>query len=80
VKRCASLTCRAFFYDTSKNHNGRWRSRRCGSRMRVAAHYRRTRAVDQAATGFRDSVRRLIEDIEVSRWESLPSATCEAVP
>jgi predicted RNA-binding Zn ribbon-like protein len=44
VKRCANPTCRAFFYDTSKNHNGRWCSRRCGNRMRVAAHYRRSRA------------------------------------
>jgi len=44
VKRCANPTCHAFFYDTSKNHNGRWCSRRCGNRMRVAAHYRRRRA------------------------------------
>ncbi|MGH7985649.1 MAG: CGNR zinc finger domain-containing protein [Candidatus Binataceae bacterium] len=28
--RCANPACRAFFYDTSKNHNGRWCSRRCG--------------------------------------------------
>ena len=45
VKRCASPTCHAFFYDTSKNHNGRWCSRRCGNRTRVAAHYRRTRGI-----------------------------------
>jgi predicted RNA-binding Zn ribbon-like protein len=43
VKRCANPTCGAFFYDTSKNHNGRWCSHRCGNRMRVAAHYRRRR-------------------------------------
>lgn len=45
VKRCANPACGAFFYDTSKNHNGRWCSRRCGNRMRVAAHYRRCRAI-----------------------------------
>lgn len=44
VKRCANPACGAFFYDTSKNHNGRWCSRRCGNRMRVAAHYQRSRA------------------------------------
>jgi predicted RNA-binding Zn ribbon-like protein len=44
VKRCANAVCRAFFYDTSKSHNGRWCSRRCGNRVRVAAHYRRSRS------------------------------------
>lgn len=46
VKRCANPACRAFFYDTSKNHTRRWCSTTgCGNRMRVAAHYRRRRAV-----------------------------------
>lgn len=45
VRRCANPACRAFFYDTSKNHTRRWCSTGCGNRMRVAAHYRRTRAV-----------------------------------
>ncbi len=46
VKRCANPVCRAFFYDTSKNHTRRWCSTTgCGNRMRVAAHYRRRRAV-----------------------------------
>jgi predicted RNA-binding Zn ribbon-like protein len=45
VKRCANPACRAFFYDTSKNHTRRWCSTTgCGNRMRVAAHYRRSRA------------------------------------
>jgi predicted RNA-binding Zn ribbon-like protein len=44
VRRCANPACRAFFYDTSKNHTRRWCSIGCGNRMRVAAHYRRTRA------------------------------------
>ena len=43
VKRCANPACRAFFYDTSKNHTRRWCSTTgCGNRMRVAAHYRRS--------------------------------------
>jgi predicted RNA-binding Zn ribbon-like protein len=45
VKRCANPACGAFFYDTSKNHTRRWcRTTECGNRMRVAAHYRRSRA------------------------------------
>ena len=45
VKRCANPACGAFFYDTSKNHTRRWCSTTgCGNRMRVAAHYRRSRA------------------------------------
>jgi len=44
VRRCANPACRAFFYDTSKNHTRRWCSIGCGNRMRVAAHYRRSRA------------------------------------
>jgi predicted RNA-binding Zn ribbon-like protein len=45
VKRCADPACGAFFYDTSKNHTRRWCSTTgCGNRMRVAAHYRRSRA------------------------------------
>jgi predicted RNA-binding Zn ribbon-like protein len=45
VKRCAHPACGAFFYDTSKNHTRRWcRTTGCGNRMRVAAHYRRSRA------------------------------------
>ncbi len=43
VKQCASPDCHAFFYDTSKNHTRRWCSADCGNRMRVAAHYRRSR-------------------------------------
>ena len=44
VKRCANRACGAFFYDTSKNHTRRWCSTtECGNRMRVAAHYRRSR-------------------------------------
>ncbi len=46
VKQCANPACHAFFYDTSKNHNGRWCSRKCGNRVRVAAHYRRQRSAD----------------------------------
>lgn len=44
VRQCANPACRAFFYDTSKNHTRRWCSIGCGNRMRVAAHYRRSRA------------------------------------
>ena len=45
VKRCANPACGAFFYDASKNHTRRWCSTTdCGNRMRVAAHYRRSRA------------------------------------
>ncbi len=44
VRRCANPGCGAFFYDTSKNHTRRWCSTTgCGNRMRVAAHYRRSR-------------------------------------
>lgn len=51
VKRCANPTCEAFFYDTSKNHTRRWCSTTgCGNRMRVAAHYRRRHAANQART------------------------------
>lgn len=46
VKRCANPACRAFFYDTSKNHTQRWCSQKCGNRMRVAAHYRRIHSAD----------------------------------
>jgi predicted RNA-binding Zn ribbon-like protein len=49
VKRCANPACGAFFHDTSKNHNGRWCSKECGNRARVAAHYRRTRTDAQRA-------------------------------
>jgi predicted RNA-binding Zn ribbon-like protein len=46
VKRCANPACGVFFYDTLKNHTRRWCSTtECGNRMRVAAHYRRRRAV-----------------------------------
>lgn len=44
VKRCANPSCHTFLYDTSKNHTRRWCSRSCGNRMRVAAHYRRSRS------------------------------------
>lgn len=60
VKRCANPACRVFFYDTSKNHNGRWCSRRCGNRMRVAAHYRRRStqaALESVSRGQRQSGR-----------------------
>src|SRR5271154_5087108 len=51
VKRCAHPACGAFFYDTSKNHTRRWCSTTgCGNRMRVAAHYRRRHAANQART------------------------------
>lgn len=44
VKRCANPSCSLFFYDTSKNHTRRWCSmQRCGSRMKMAAYYRRHR-------------------------------------
>lgn len=46
VKRCANPICGKFFYDTSKNHTQRWCSRKCGNRMRVAAHYRRIHPAD----------------------------------
>lgn len=37
-KECGSPTCRAVFYDRSKNHTGRWCSMRtCGNRMKVRA-------------------------------------------
>ena len=55
VKRCANPACGAFFYDTSKNHTRRWCSTTgCGNRMRVAAHYRRSRILVQAGTALRD--------------------------
>ena len=46
VKRCASPACGAFFYDTSKNHTRKWCSTTgCGNRIRVAAHYQRSRTL-----------------------------------
>ena len=44
IKRCRNAACILYFYDTTKNHARRWCSMGlCGNRMKVAAHYRRTR-------------------------------------
>ncbi|MEW6544599.1 MAG: CGNR zinc finger domain-containing protein [Nitrospirota bacterium] len=45
VKKCRNAACILYFYDTTKNHARQWCSMGlCGNRMKVAAHYRRTRA------------------------------------
>ncbi|MEW6733513.1 MAG: CGNR zinc finger domain-containing protein [Acidobacteriota bacterium] len=45
VKRCENPACVLYFYDTSKNHARRWCSMNiCGNRMKVSAHYRRSRS------------------------------------
>jgi predicted RNA-binding Zn ribbon-like protein len=44
LKLCASQTCRAVFYDRSKNHSGRWCSMStCGNRNKVKAWRERQR-------------------------------------
>ncbi|MBS0181793.1 MAG: ABATE domain-containing protein [Nitrospira sp.] len=44
IKKCANASCILFFYDTTKNHTRSWCSMQmCGNRMKVAAHYRRSR-------------------------------------
>ena len=44
IKKCKNRACILFFYDTTKNHARQWCSMNiCGNRMKVAAHYRRTR-------------------------------------
>lgn len=45
IKRCQNPACILYFYDTTKNHARHWCSMNiCGNRMKVAAHYRRTRS------------------------------------
>jgi predicted RNA-binding Zn ribbon-like protein len=45
LKLCASETCRAVFYDRSKNHSGRWCSMEsCGNRAKVRAWRERQRS------------------------------------
>lgn len=45
LKSCADETCRAIFYDKSKNHSGRWCSMStCGNRAKVRAWRERQRA------------------------------------
>ncbi|MGH7206919.1 MAG: CGNR zinc finger domain-containing protein [Nitrospiraceae bacterium] len=45
IKRCRNPTCILYFYDMTKNHARHWCSMNiCGNRMKVAAHYRRTRS------------------------------------
>lgn len=47
VKKCRNADCILYFYDTTKNHARQWCSMKlCGNRMKVAAHYRRTRSED----------------------------------
>jgi predicted RNA-binding Zn ribbon-like protein len=47
LKLCASETCRAVFYDRSKNHSGRWCSMStCGNRNKVRAWRERQRIED----------------------------------
>lgn len=58
VKRCANPACALYFYDTSKNHTRRWCSMElCGSRMKMAAYYRRQKLTGHGsaptATGSR---------------------------
>jgi len=45
LKTCADETCRAVFFDKSKNHSGRWCSMAtCGNRAKVRAWRERQRA------------------------------------
>jgi predicted RNA-binding Zn ribbon-like protein len=45
IKQCESPSCVLYFHDTTKNHSRRWcRMEVCGSRIKAAAYYRRTRA------------------------------------
>lgn len=47
LKLCADETCRAVFYDRSKNHSGRWCSMStCGNRNKVRAWRDRQRVED----------------------------------
>ena len=47
LKLCADETCRAVFYDRSKNHSGRWCSMStCGNRNKVRAWRERQRVED----------------------------------
>lgn len=44
IKKCANAACVLYFLDTTKNHTRNWCSMQmCGNRMKVAAHYRRSR-------------------------------------
>ncbi len=44
IKKCGNPSCILYFYDTTKNHTRNWCSMQmCGNRMKVAAHYRRSR-------------------------------------
>lgn len=44
IKKCANHACILYFLDTTKNHTRNWCSMQmCGNRMKVAAHYRRSR-------------------------------------
>ncbi|MBI5410691.1 MAG: ABATE domain-containing protein [Nitrospirae bacterium] len=45
VKKCRNSACILYFYDSTKNHARHWCSMSiCGNRMKVAAHYQRTRS------------------------------------
>ena len=45
IKKCANPACILYFLDTTKNHTRNWCSMQlCGNRMKVAAHYRRSRS------------------------------------
>jgi predicted RNA-binding Zn ribbon-like protein len=44
IKKCANAACVLYFLDTTKNHTRNWCSMQmCGNRMKVAAHYWRSR-------------------------------------
>lgn len=44
VRTCEGRGCILFFYDTTKSHTRRWCSMAaCGNRMKVSAHYQRSR-------------------------------------
>jgi len=44
VRKCESNSCVLYFYDTTRNHARRWCSMSmCGNRMKVAAHYHRSK-------------------------------------
>jgi predicted RNA-binding Zn ribbon-like protein len=45
IKQCENPSCVLYFHDATKNHSRRWcRMEVCGSRIKAAAYYRRTRA------------------------------------
>jgi len=45
IKKCANAACILYFLDTTKNHTRNWCSMQtCGNRIKVAAHYRRSRS------------------------------------